>query len=101
MLDLGQGVFILNKKLPILIITATLVALIAMFAKDVIGVKGQVILFVGIVIAYIWINLFILRVQKRLKNQLSNIDTDLRISISEELEKDGILRKSKDTKREN
>ncbi len=68
-----------------------------MFAKDVIGVKGQVILFSGIVIAYIWINLFILRVQKRLKNQLSNIDTDLRISISEELEKDGILRKSKDT----
>ncbi len=70
-----------------------------MFAKDVIGVKGQVILFAGIVIAYIWINLFILRVKKRLKNQLSNIDTDLRISISEELEKDGILRKSKNQKK--
>lgn len=77
-----------------------LIILISQFAKDVVGLKGQILLFACIIIAFVGVNIVIRRTQKKLKNQLYKMDTDLRENISEELEKEGILKKTKEAPEE-
>jgi sulfite exporter TauE/SafE len=87
---IGERVSIIKKILPY-IVAGILVAFIALLARDVVGLKGQIIIFVCIILGYIGLNMGIRRMQKKLKNQLYNLDTDLREDIKKELEKDGIL----------
>ena len=88
----SERVHIIKKIIPY-IVAGILVAFIALFARDVVGLKGQIIIFVCLIVGYIALNIAIRRMKKKLKNQLYNLDTDLRENIKKELEKDGILDK--------
>jgi hypothetical protein len=81
------------KKYYPFLLAAVLFALIALTARDVMGFRGQAILFVVIVSAYIAVNVTIRMARKTLRNQLKNLDTEVRDNFLKELEKEGIVKK--------